>query len=76
MWANFDILSGIALLPRSDHVYAQAPYQPISRDEYNDAVAKMPAFDWEALATFEVEDTTTSSQELACVGNACEWTGS
>jgi len=76
MWANFDILSGIALLPRSDHVYAQAPYQPISADEYNDAIAKMPAFDWEALSTFEVDDTTTSSQELACVGNACEWTGS
>jgi hypothetical protein len=35
----------------------------------------MPTFDWEALAAYEFEDTTTSSQELACVGTSCEFTG-
>ena len=28
--------------------------------------------DWEDLKYFEEEDNTTGSQELACVGGACE----
>lgn len=75
MWDNFDILSGIALLPRSDHVYAQAPYQEITKEEYKAAKKLMPDFDWAALAAYELEDTTTGSQELACVGTSCEWSG-
>jgi ribonucleoside-triphosphate reductase len=75
LWNNFDIVSGIALLPRSDHVYTQAPYQEITKEEYDEAAKAMPVFDWEALAEYEFEDTTTGSQELACVGTSCEFTG-
>jgi hypothetical protein len=32
----------------------------------------MPIFDWAAFAAYEHDDNTTSSQELACVGGACE----
>jgi hypothetical protein len=36
-------------------------------------VAAMPQnVDWEELSQFEKEDNTTGSQELACVGGACE----
>jgi len=28
--------------------------------------------DWSALEQFEQDDNTTGSQELACVGGACE----
>tara|TARA_R110000803_G_scaffold60955_2_gene120596 strand:+ start:7225 stop:9102 length:1878 start_codon:yes stop_codon:yes gene_type:complete len=75
LWNNFDIVSGIALLPRSEHVYTQAPYQEITKEEYDEAAKAMPVFDWEALAEYEFEDTTTGSQELACVGTSCEFTG-
>ena len=75
MWRNFNILSGIALLPRADHSYTQAPYQAITKEEYKVAAANMPPFDWDALAAYEFEDTTTGSQELACVGTSCEFTG-
>jgi ribonucleoside-diphosphate reductase alpha chain len=75
MWRNFDILSGIALLPRADHSYAQAPYQAVSSEVCEALEASIPRFDWTELAKFEQEDTTTGSQELACVGNSCEFTG-
>ena len=75
LWKNFDIISGIALLPRTEHSYAQAPYQAVSAEECEALAAKMPKFDWAALALYEQEDTTTGSQELACVGNSCEFTG-
>jgi ribonucleoside-triphosphate reductase (thioredoxin) len=72
MWKNFDMMSGISLLPYSDHTYDQAPYTECTEAQYNALQKVMPEFDWQALAAFEFEDMTTGSQELACVGGMCE----
>ena len=73
IWENFDLCSGISLLPVSDHVYQQAPYEKITQEQYKEALDNMPKdINWEDLRHFEVEDNTTGSQELACVGGACE----
>ena len=73
IWDNFDLCSGISLLPTSDHTYQQAPYEDIDEEQYNTLLATMPKnVNWEDLAQFELEDNTTGSQELACVGGACE----
>ena len=73
IWENFDLCSGISLLPYSDHVYQQAPYEDITAEKYEELLAAMPVdVDWEDLGNFEMEDNTTGSQELACVGGACE----
>ena len=75
IWDNFDLCSGISLLPVSDHVYQQAPYEEITVEQYKEALKAMPKnIDWEQLRAFEFEDNTTGSQELACVGGACELT--
>ena len=73
IWENFDLCSGISLLPYSDHVYQQAPYEDINAEKYAELVAAMPVgVDWDDLEKYEEEDNTTGSQELACVGGACE----
>ena len=73
IWENFDLCSGISLLPYSDHVYQQAPYEDIDAEKYDELVASMPqGVDWDDLEKYEEEDNTTGSQELACVGGACE----
>ena len=72
MWDNFDDLSGIALLPYDGGIYHQAPYEPVSHEEYNKLAGEMPEINWEALGEYETNDSTTGSQELACVGGACE----
>ena len=73
IWENFDLCSGISLLPYSDHVYQQAPYEDITAEKYEELLAAMPVdVDWEDLGNYEMEDNTTGSQELACVGGACE----
>ena len=75
IWENFDICSGISLLPVSDHVYQQAPYEDIDEAKYTELLSSMPKnVNWNDLVYFEQEDNTTGSQELACVGNACEIT--
>lgn len=73
VWKNFDMMSGISLLPYSDHTYQQAPYQEITEEQYQKCVPLMPQFDWDAMAQFEQgTDSTIGAQELACSGGACE----
>ncbi len=72
IWKNFDSVSGISLLPYSDHVYQQAPYEKIKKDQYKQLLAELPKVDWDDLAKIETEDSTIGSQELACTGGACE----
>ena len=73
VYENFDEVSGISFLPFSDHTYAQAPYQDITGEEYEQAYKKMPAsIDWSKLADYEKEDTTSGGRELACTADACE----
>lgn len=73
VYDHFDIVGGLSFLPKSNHVYTQAPYQDISKSQYEEALAKMPAnINWVRLAEFEKEDATTSAKEYACSGGACE----
>ena len=73
IWENFDICSGISLLPVTDHIYQQAPYEEITAEKYKELVAAMPkGVDWADLENHEKEDNTTGSQELACTGGSCE----
>jgi len=70
VWENFDSISGISFLPKDDHVYAQAPYQKITKAEYKDWLKRVPAsFDWDIP---EDEDNTEAMQTLACVSGVCE----
>ena len=73
VYDNFDEVSGISFLPFSDHTYAQAPYQDITGEEYEQLLRKMPsAIDWSKLGDFEKEDTTSGGRELACTADSCE----
>jgi ribonucleoside-diphosphate reductase alpha chain len=70
---NFDSIGGISFLPASEHTYKQAPYQEISKDEYEEWVKKSPSnIQWEMLSLYEKEDGTTGTQELSCVAGECE----
>lgn len=73
VYEHFDEMSGVSFLPHSNHTYRQAPYQEIDEAKYKELVEAMPKeIDWAALAVFEQEDRTVGSQEMACVGGACE----
>jgi ribonucleoside-diphosphate reductase alpha chain len=73
VYKHFDEVSGISFLPYSEHTYVQAPYQEIDKAGYEELVAKMPkTINWSALSMYELEDTTTGTQALACVSGECE----
>ena len=73
VWKYFDEVSGISFLPHSEHSYRQAPYQEISKEEYDAAVKAFPDnITWEMLTLYETEDSTTGTQDLACSAGVCE----
>ena len=74
VYKNFDEVSGISFLPHSEHTYKQAPYQEISKEEYEDLVSKMPKnIRWEDLSFYETEDGTSTNATLACSSDGnCE----
>ena len=53
-------------------MYKQAPYEEITKEEYDRRVAEFPVIDWSKLSDYEKNDTTKSSQTFACSGNSCE----
>ena len=74
VYKNFDEVSGISFLPMSDHSYKQAPYQEVSKEEYEDLLAKMPKeIRWADLYFYETKDGTSTNATLACSSDGnCE----
>ena len=70
VYNKFDKISGISFLPYSDHVYKQAPYEPITKEQYEQFAEGFPTeFNWDLK---EQRDNTEGVQTLACVAGACE----
>jgi ribonucleoside-triphosphate reductase (thioredoxin) len=73
VYDNFDYMSGISFLPFSEHSYKQAPYQDIEEKQYEEVSKMLPKeVDWSKLSEYELTDTTSGSQELACTAGVCE----
>ena len=72
VYENWDIVGGLSFLPKSDHIYQLAPFEAITKEEYEQRVEDMPDIDFADLTKFERDDETTGAQEFACMGGACE----
>ena len=72
VWENLNKSSGVSFLPRTDHVYKQAPYEEITAEQYEELVKGLPTIDWSKLSDYESEDMTEGAQTLACVAGQCE----
>jgi ribonucleoside-diphosphate reductase alpha chain len=64
----------LSFLPREDenHSYVQAPYEEIDEESYERLSLSMPEINWDFLSLYELEDTTTGSQTLACMAGQCD----
>ena len=72
LYENWDIIGGLSFLPRSDHVYRLAPYEPINKKQYDELTKKFPQIDYSKLVMYERTDETEQAKELACAGGTCE----
>ena len=70
VWKNFNEIGGLSFLPYSEHTYQQAPYEECDEETIIEMEAIMPkSLDWTSF--IESDDNTTSSQQMACVGDSC-----
>ncbi len=72
VYANWDIVGGLSFLPRSNHIYRLAPYEMITKEEYEERMSYFPTIDFGKLISYERQDETEMKKELACAGGVCE----
>lgn len=72
VWDHFDEIVGLSFLPYDGGNYKLAPYEEISKEEYEDAMQDFPKINFARLAEFETYDQGQGSSEIACTGGACE----
>ncbi|HLC22715.1 MAG TPA: ATP cone domain-containing protein, partial [Candidatus Nanoarchaeia archaeon] len=72
VYKNWDIVGGLSFLPRNNHVYQLAPYEEITKEEYERRMKELLHIDFSKLVLYEKQDQTTGAKELACVGGVCE----
>lgn len=72
VYENWEIVGGLSFLPRFDHVYQLAPYEPINKETYERLYKTVQDIDYSKLVTYEKRDETDVKKELACAGGVCE----
>ena len=72
MWENRDCYNGLSVLPNDGGTYTQAPFEDISREEFDKLVKSLQDVNLENV--METTDETDLSGELACAGGSCEIT--
>ena len=72
VYENWDFVGGMSFLPRSEHVYQLAPYEAITKEEYEKRAKSIGKIDFSKLSQYEAVDNTTGAKEFACVSGVCE----
>ena len=70
MWENRDHYNGLSVLPYDGGSYTQAPFEDISKVQYDMAMTHLKDVDLSKIV--ETEDETDLAGELACAGDNCE----
>jgi ribonucleoside-diphosphate reductase alpha chain len=71
VYDHFDEMSGVSFLPHDGGTYRQAPYETITKEEYEAAIINIPTtVDWDDLV--EMDDNVEGVQTLACTSGNCE----
>ena len=72
LYKNWDIIGGLSFLPRDNHVYQLAPYEPIDEKKYYELAKRLAHLDFSKIISYEKQNETDLKKELACVSGVCE----
>jgi ribonucleoside-diphosphate reductase alpha chain len=70
MWENREFYNGLSVLNYDGGSYTQAPFEDITKDEYDRLMNALKGVDLSNV--IEMDDNTDLTGELACAGGACE----
>lgn len=69
MWDNREFYNGLSVLNYFGHTYQQAPFEDISKEQYEERIAKLKELDLTKVT--EQDDNVEFGQVAACAGGAC-----
>jgi ribonucleoside-diphosphate reductase alpha chain len=70
MWDNREVYNGLSVLPHFGGTYKQAPFEDITKEEYEERIITLKNVDLTKVT--ELDDTVDFGQVAACGGGACE----
>lgn len=70
MWSNRSLYNGISVLPYDGGTYKQAPFEDITKEEFEEISKGIQDID--LTKVIEEDDNTAHSQEAACAGGSCD----
>jgi ribonucleoside-diphosphate reductase alpha chain len=70
MWRNRDVYNGLSVLPFFGGTYKQAPFEDITKEEYEKRIESLKSVDLTKVV--ELDDTVDFGQVAACAGGSCE----
>ena len=69
MWENREYYNGLSVLPYWGGTYAQAPFQDITKEEYEERIQSLKTLDLTNVR--EADDNVEFGQVVACAGGSC-----
>jgi ribonucleoside-triphosphate reductase len=69
MWKNREHYNGLSVLPYWGGTYQQAPFEDITKEEYEERVSRLTSMDLTTIV--EEDDTVNFGQIAACAGANC-----
>lgn len=70
MWKNREVYNGLSVLPYDNGSYKQAPFEDITKEQYESLVKNLHLVDLSKV--IEITDNTNLTGEAACAGSSCE----
>ena len=70
MWENKDTFNGLSVLPYFGGTYTQAPFEDITKEQFDEMAQYLHSIDLSKVIEFS--DETALMDQAACAGGACE----
>ena len=70
MWKNKETFNGLSVLPYFGGSYTQAPFQDITKEQFDEMVKHLHGVDLSKVIEFD--DNTALMDQAACAGGSCE----
>ena len=70
MWENKETFNGLSVLPYFGGSYTQAPFEDITKEQFDEMVKHLHGIDLSEVVEFD--DMTSLMDQQACAGGACE----
>jgi ribonucleoside-diphosphate reductase alpha chain len=70
MWENKETFNGLSVLPYFGGTYTQAPFEDITKEQFDEMVTHLHNIDLSKVVEFS--DETALMDQAACAGGACE----